>query len=64
MKNSFLQSNNILSRLGSLSPFELRTLLTKYFEKVIDLREGEKKKDLQCSSLEVPKPVPLRLLAV
>ena len=47
------QSNNILSRLSSLTPFEMRTLLTKYFEKVIDLREGEKKKEFECSSLEV-----------
>ena len=32
---------------------EVRTLLTKYFDKVIDLREEDRKNQLQCSELEV-----------
>ena len=51
--NLLFQNQAFMSRLGSLTAPETRTLLTKYFEKVIDLREDERKKSLECSTLEV-----------
>ena len=42
-----------MSRLSTLSVAETRTLLTKYFEKVIDLREDDRKRAVECSTLEV-----------
>jgi len=42
-----------MSKLKMLSPGETKALLARYFEKVIDLRETERKKDLTCSELEV-----------
>ena len=37
----------------SLSHAETRSLLCKYFQKVIDLREGSKKMEQQFADLEV-----------
>lgn len=36
-----------------MSAVETKTLLSKYFEKVINLREQERKTELQCSEMEV-----------
>eukprot|EP00057_Strongylocentrotus_purpuratus_P017111 XP_011671585.1 PREDICTED: kinesin-like protein KIF27 [Strongylocentrotus purpuratus] len=43
----------LMSRLNSLAPLETKSLLAKYFEKVIDLREGDRRKELEISELEV-----------
>ena len=43
----------LAGRFNSLSTEDARTLLTRYFEKVIDLREGDKRKDLEISELQV-----------
>ena len=49
-----LQSEgNLMSKLQSLSAADTRVLLSKYFDKVIALRESERKKELTCSELEV-----------
>lgn len=49
-----LQSDDgLLSRLNTLSPSEIRAMLSRYFEKVINLREAEHKLNLQCSEKEV-----------
>jgi costal 2 protein len=36
-----------------LSPIEMRTLLYKYFQKVIDLKENGSKMEFQLAELEV-----------
>jgi costal 2 protein len=36
-----------------LSPMEMRTLLYKYFQKVIDLKENGSKMEVQLAELEV-----------
>jgi costal 2 protein len=36
-----------------LSPIEMRTLLYKYFQKVIDLKENGSKMEVQLAELEV-----------
>lgn len=52
--NFVLQSeDSITNRLNALSAVETKTLLSKYFEKVINLREQERKTELQCSEMEV-----------
>ncbi|KAK7867428.1 hypothetical protein R5R35_003850 [Gryllus longicercus] len=43
----------LLARLMQLSPMELRSLLYKYFKKVIDLRESGKKMEIQLSELDI-----------
>ncbi|XP_072045024.1 kinesin-like protein KIF27 isoform X2 [Amphiura filiformis] len=43
----------LAGRFNSLSTDDARTLLTRYFEKVIDLREGDKRKDLEISELQM-----------
>ncbi|KAK7099081.1 hypothetical protein V1264_003272 [Littorina saxatilis] len=45
--------DNLLNRLSSLTPSETRSMLSRYFEKVISLREGERKLKLQNSETEV-----------
>ncbi|XP_041366340.1 kinesin-like protein KIF27 [Gigantopelta aegis] len=45
--------DNLMNRLNSLSLTETKTLLSKYFDKVINLREGERRVNLQCSEMEV-----------
>uniref|UniRef100_K1PAX1 Kinesin-like protein KIF27 n=1 Tax=Magallana gigas TaxID=29159 RepID=K1PAX1_MAGGI len=45
--------DSITNRLNALSAVETKTLLSKYFEKVINLREQERKTELQCSEMEV-----------
>ncbi|XP_063956557.1 kinesin-like protein kif7 [Lytechinus pictus] len=53
-KNDLTQSEAMLmSRLNSLAPNETKSLLAKYFEKVIDLREGDRRKELEISELEM-----------
>ena len=44
-----------MSRLTTLSASELRTLLAKYFDRVVDLREQQRLKDHEKSELEVRK---------
>ncbi|PSN44964.1 Kinesin-like protein costa [Blattella germanica] len=43
----------LLDRLMKLSPLEMRTLLYKYFQKVIDLRESGRKMEVQLAELEL-----------
>ena len=43
----------LVNRLSNLAPGEAASLLSKYFEKVVDLRGNEKKLELECSDLEV-----------
>ncbi|WAR03106.1 KIF27-like protein [Mya arenaria] len=45
--------DNFVNRLNSLSADDLKSLLSKYFEKVINLREQERKTSLQSSEMEV-----------
>lgn len=45
--------DGLLCRLMSLTHTETRSLLCKYFQKVIDLREGSKKMEQQFAELEV-----------
>ncbi|XP_071484846.1 kinesin-like protein KIF27 [Diadema antillarum] len=53
-RNDLTQSEAILvSRLNSLAPTETRSLLARYFEKVVDLREADRRKELELSELEV-----------
>ena len=49
----FQSEDNLMSKLNSLSAAETRVLLSRYFDKVISLRELERKKDLMNSELEV-----------
>ncbi|XP_034653656.1 kinesin-like protein costa [Drosophila subobscura] len=42
----------LMARLNKLSPEEMRTLLYKYFNKVIDLRDSSRKLELQLVQLE------------
>ncbi|XP_021922452.1 kinesin-like protein costa isoform X2 [Zootermopsis nevadensis] len=42
----------LLDRLMKLSPMEMRTLLYKYFQKVIDLRENGRKMEVQLMELD------------
>ncbi|XP_035668109.1 kinesin-like protein KIF27 isoform X2 [Branchiostoma floridae] len=43
----------LLGKLHALSVSETRTLLTKYFDKVISLREGERRLELQYGEMEL-----------
>ncbi|XP_035788182.1 kinesin-like protein costa [Anopheles albimanus] len=45
----------LMARLNKLSPDEMRTLLYKYFQKVVDLKEASRKLELQFISLEREK---------
>lgn len=45
--------DNFLNRMSSLSAEDLRALLSKYFDKVVNLREQERKLNLQSSEMEV-----------
>ncbi|XP_013410614.1 kinesin-like protein KIF27 isoform X2 [Lingula anatina] len=59
----FTQSeDNLLNKLKSLTSTETKSLLHKYFEKVIDLRESERKKELQISEMEMKTDEQERLL--
>ena len=44
--------DNLLNRLSSLTTAETRSMLSRYFEKVINLRETERKLKLRCSEME------------
>ncbi|XP_077862276.1 kinesin-like protein KIF27 [Saccoglossus kowalevskii] len=54
-RSDYLTQNedNLMGKLNSLSTKETKVLLTKYFEKVVAMREAERKKDLLCSELEM-----------
>ena len=43
----------LVNKLSNLSQGEATSLLSKYFEKVVELRGNEKKLELRCSDLEV-----------
>ena len=43
----------LVNKLSNLAPGEAVALLSKYFEKVVELRGNEKKLQLTCSDLEV-----------
>lgn len=43
----------LMNKLSNLSQREATALLSKYFEKVVELRGSEKKLELHCSDLEV-----------
>ena len=43
----------LVNKLSNLAPGEAVALLSKYFEKVVELRGNEKKLQLKCSDLEV-----------
>uniref|UniRef100_A0A182J440 Uncharacterized protein n=1 Tax=Anopheles atroparvus TaxID=41427 RepID=A0A182J440_ANOAO len=45
----------LMARLNKLSPDEMRTLLYKYFQKVVDLKEASRKLELQFIALEREK---------
>ncbi|XP_045174185.2 kinesin-like protein KIF27 isoform X3 [Mercenaria mercenaria] len=45
--------DNFVNRMNSLSAQDLKTLLAKYFEKVVNLREQERKFSLHSSEMEV-----------
>ena len=45
--------DNLINRLNSLTTQDTKSLLTKYFDKVVNLREHERKMSLQSSELEV-----------
>ena len=49
----FQSEDSVMNRLNALSAVETKTLLSKCFDKVINLREKERKTDLQCSEMEV-----------
>lgn len=42
----------LMARLNKLSPEEMRTLLYKYFQKVVDLRDASRKLEVQLMALE------------
>ena len=48
-----------MNRLNSLSAVETKTLLSKYFDKVIILKTKERKTNLHCSEMEVSSMVNL-----
>lgn len=43
----------LVNKLSDLSPGQATSLLSKYFEKVVELRGNERKLELTCSDLEV-----------
>ncbi|KAL3842329.1 hypothetical protein ACJMK2_020357 [Sinanodonta woodiana] len=45
--------DNLLNRLNALTSQETKSLLAKYFEKVVSLRENERKTSLKFSTMEV-----------
>ncbi|XP_074659817.1 kinesin-like protein KIF27 [Tubulanus polymorphus] len=45
--------DNLFGRLQMLNLSDAKALLSKYFEKVVDLRESEHQHELQCSELEM-----------
>ena len=55
----FQSESNIVHKLNSLTIGETRTLLQRYFEKVIDLKESMRKKDVACSELQVRHLLPI-----
>ncbi|RUS90634.1 hypothetical protein EGW08_001631 [Elysia chlorotica] len=53
---------NLVQRLNSLSPSETRALLSRYFDKVVSLREAQGKLQLQCSEMVVKTDEQERLI--
>lgn len=50
---SLQSANSALSKLRFLSLSEARSLLARYFEKVVDLRDNQRKLEHHCEELEV-----------
>jgi hypothetical protein len=46
-----------LAKLRLLSASEMRSLLSRYFDRIVDLRDGQRKMQNQCTELEVSTPV-------
>ena len=46
-------TGNVLAKLRLLSSSELRSLLSRYFERIVDLREEQRKVQSHCAELEV-----------
>ncbi|CAL1543407.1 unnamed protein product [Lymnaea stagnalis] len=53
---------NLIQRLNSLTTVEIRALLSRYFDKVVCLRDGERKLHLKCSEMEVKTDEQERLI--
>ncbi|GFS19591.1 kinesin-like protein KIF27 [Elysia marginata] len=53
---------NLVQRLNTLSPQETRALLSRYFDKVVSLREAQGKLQLQCSEMVVKTDEQERLI--
>ena len=49
--------DNRLAKLRLLSASEMRSLLSRYFDRIVDLRDGQRKMQNQCTELEVSTPV-------
>ena len=47
--------DNLMNRLNSLTSQDTKSLLTKYFDKVVSLREQERKISLHSSEMEVSR---------
>ena len=47
--------DNLMNRLNSLTSQDTKSLLTKYFDKVVSLREHERKISLHSSEMEVSR---------
>ena len=45
--------DNLLSKLKALTATEARVLLSRYFDRVIELRDLDRKKDIFCAGLEL-----------
>ncbi|KAJ8298884.1 hypothetical protein KUTeg_022944 [Tegillarca granosa] len=54
--------DNMMNKLNSLTTFETKTLLSKYFEKVIGLRDSHRKLNLKNSEMEVKIDEQARLI--
>ncbi|KAJ8298888.1 hypothetical protein KUTeg_022948 [Tegillarca granosa] len=54
--------DNMMNKLNSLTTFETKTLLSKYFEKVIGLRDSHRKLNLRNSEMEVKIDEQARLI--
>ncbi|XP_035825943.1 kinesin-like protein KIF27 isoform X2 [Aplysia californica] len=53
---------NLLQRLNSLTTAETRSLLSRYFDKVVGLRDQERKLNLKCSEMEMKTDEQERLI--
>ncbi|XP_059168452.1 kinesin-like protein KIF27 isoform X2 [Physella acuta] len=53
---------SLILRLNSLTAVEIRLLLSRYFDKVVGLRDEERKLNLKCSEMEVKSDEQERLI--